>query len=75
MADEGLYMSANDYSDWQTLRTRPSEFFNSIDGEVYKIDTVKYNEIDDKYLSIITGVILAIAAAISGYLAKYFGRR
>ena len=51
MADEGLYMSANDYSDWQTLRTRPSEFFNSIDGEVYKIDTVKYNEIYDKYLS------------------------
>ena len=51
MADEGIYMSANDYSDWQTLRTRPSEFFNSIDGEVYKIDTVKYNEIYDKYLS------------------------
>jgi len=51
MADEGLYMSANDYSDWQTLRTKPSEFFNSIDGEVYKIDTVKYNEIYDKYLS------------------------
>ena len=50
LADLGIYMSAEEFSSWQKLRIKPSEFYNSITKEVYKKDTTEYNKIYDEYM-------------------------
>ena len=51
LADKGIYMSVDDFSDFIKNGTKPKEFFNEPANEVYREGTAEYEEIFTNYLA------------------------
>ena len=51
LADKGLYMSVDDFSDFIKNGTKPKEFFNEPANEVYREGTAEYEDIFANYLA------------------------